>query len=109
MSRKVKKGNVVKKSVVAPRIEANSKALVSEEKKLTSAELIIKLKDFFKSEGAVGYICGVVGADSKILPYVGASSIGDLLTIKYVVDKEISRLIDGQPSKAEEAASSAQQ
>jgi hypothetical protein len=77
--------------------------------KATTSELIVKLADFFKKEGAVGYICGIVGADAKILPYAGASSIGDLLTIKYVIDKEISRLIDGTSKTTSEVSAASEQ
>jgi hypothetical protein len=79
------------------------------ETKATTNELLIKLASLLKQEGAVGYVCGVVGADAKILPYVGAASIGDLLTIKYVVEKEINRLIDSTTKTSSEApAASAQ-
>jgi hypothetical protein len=75
----------------------------------TSNELMAKITAILKEEGALGYIVGVVGSDSKILPYAGAGSIGDLLTIKYVVEKEISKLIDGTTKSSPEApAASAQ-
>lgn len=76
------------------------------EGKATSIQLLGKVTEVLKKEGAVGYVIGVVGSDSKILPWVGASSIGDLLTIKYVIEKEISRLIDGTSSTSAEAGSS---
>lgn len=76
---------------------------------LSSADLVLKVAEILKKGGASGYICGVAGADSKVIPYVGASSIGDLLTIKYVIDKEISRLIDGQSSAKGDTAASTQQ
>jgi hypothetical protein len=77
--------------------------------KATSVQILTKVTEILKKEGATGYVIGVVGSDSKILPWVGASSIGDLLTIKYVVEKEISRLIDGTSSSAEASSSPAQQ
>lgn len=98
-----KKPEVIKKAEVLPakNVQAASKA--------TTGELVVKLADFFKKEGAVGYVCGVVGADAKILPYVGATSIGDLLTIKYVIDKEISRLIDGTTKTTSEVSAASEQ
>lgn len=77
--------------------------------KATTNELLVKVAALLKQEGAVGYVCGVVGSDAKILPYVGAASIGDLLTIKYVVEKEINRLIDGSSKTTSEASATSEQ
>lgn len=90
-------------------VKTQEKSEVTSTSKASTAELITKVAALLKQEGAVGYVCGVVGSDAKILPYVGAASIGDLLTIKYAIDKEISRLIDGQSSAKEAAATSSQQ
>ena len=93
------------KKVEAKKVEAKKEVVVTDNKS-TSIQILTKVTEVLKKEGAVGYVVGVVGSDAKILPWVGASSIGDLLTIKYVVEKEISRLIDGTSSSNAEASSS---
>ena len=55
------------------------------------ADQIIKILQETK---AIGWIIGVADEAGKIVPHVGAGSVGDLLTIKYALDKEIGRLID---------------
>lgn len=105
-------GKQIKKSFKKPEVikKPDAVAIKSEQSsKATTGELVVKLADFLKKEGAVGYICGVVGSDAKILPYVGATSIGDLLTIKYVIEKEISRLIDGTTKSSSEVSAASEQ
>jgi hypothetical protein len=75
----------------------------------TSKELLQKVADLLKDQGAAGYICGVVGSDAKILSYVGATSVGDLLTIKHVVDKEVFRVIDSSSNRQSEASAPSEQ
>lgn len=97
-----KKDVVVAPKVLAePQVEASAKS--------TSAEIVVRIAGILKQEGASGYILGVAGSDSKIIPYVGAGSIGDLLTIKYVIEKEITRLIESSNSVNEGTAASTQQ
>ena len=108
MTQKKKSLPTFKKDVVvAPKVLAEPQ--VEAAAKLTSADLVIKIAALLKEAKASGYILGVAGADSKIIPYAGSGSIGDLLTIKYVVEKEISRLIEGSSSVNEGTAASAQQ
>jgi hypothetical protein len=106
-------GKQIKKSFKKPEPAKKADVVVAKGEqaasKATTGELIVKLAEFFKKEGAVGYICGVVGSDAKILPYVGATSIGDLLTIKYVIEKEISRLIDGTTKTSSEVSAASEQ
>jgi hypothetical protein len=108
MSPKKKVKPTFKKDVVvAPKVLADSQVEVSA--KSTSAEIVVKIAALLKQEGANGYILGVAGSDSKIIPYAGAGSIGDLLTIKYVIEKEITRLIESSNSVNEGTAASTQQ
>jgi hypothetical protein len=89
LSAPISGGNTAPKEAVVEAAEVISATPT----KATSAELVFKLIELLKKEGATGYICGVVGTDGKILPYIGANSIGDLLTIKYVVEQEVSKVI----------------
>jgi hypothetical protein len=108
MTQKKKAKPTFKKDVVvAPKVLAEPQIEAAD--KSTSAELVIKIAALLKEAKASGYILGVAGSDSKIIPYAGAGSIGDLLTIKYVVEKEITRLIESSNSVNEGTAASTQQ
>ena len=91
-SKKNKQKTFKKPSVV--KTTATKTEVFDAEKKLTSIEILQNVTNVLKDSESIGYIVGVAGYDGKILPYVSAASVGDLLTIKYVIEKEISRLLD---------------
>jgi len=88
-----------KKTTAKAPAKAPAKVEVKEKASLTSQELVLKISEVLKKEGALGYACAIVGPDSRILPFAAAASVGDLLTIKYALEKEISKLIESTSKK----------
>lgn len=92
-----KKNKVKTKTQTKPVVEV-VKAETIDEKINSAVELVQKIAKSLQDDKATGFLFAVAGQDGKILPYASAGSIGDLLTLKYVIDKEITRLIDNQKS-----------
>lgn len=92
-----------------PSVELPVEVTSTQVEKATAAQLALKLSAFLKDEGATGFVFGIVGGDGRIVPFVGASSIGELLSIQYIIDKEITRLIDGTSATKEASGATTQQ
>lgn len=67
----------------------------SEEKKaLTGTEIVSALQKACAELGVTSFMLTAIGSDGAVVPAVSADSIGNLLTMKYVSDKEITRQIE---------------
>lgn len=102
MSKKTRK-EVAKKSRAAARAAQKlAQAEKPEETKTyTAVEVIGKLQTLCKELGVQHYMLTAVGADGVVLPAVGSDSIGNLLTMKYVSDKEVKRAIEAAIAPAQ--------
>lgn len=77
--------------------------------KPTTSELSKKVLEVL-GDNAAGFAFVVAGSDGLIVPHVGARSIGDLLTLKHVLKKELLRVVDSvaYPKAEGESASAVQ-
>lgn len=86
--------------------ETQEKTLESEEAKVetsetnfTSEELVSDLVSKLEEKKTMGHIIAVVDSSGRITPNISARSVGDLLTVKWVVEKEIDRLLNESTKK----------
>jgi hypothetical protein len=103
-------GRKKKKPLLAKKQKSNAGTVTpikKEEQELakevwTSAKLSAAINDLIGDKSR-GFAYVVTGEDGQILPFCGAQSIGDLLTLKYVLEKEIARVVDSvaYPKKAQ--------
>lgn len=78
------------KAVSVPLVEHTVK---TDDVSVSSTEIVGKIHKLLVDDKASGYVIGVADSAGKIVPYAGAKSIGDLLTLKYSIEKEIEKLI----------------
>ena len=108
-TKSTKKKFVAKEKVeVVPVVEAvvENKEV---EKEFSAGEIISSVVTEVNKLKVNGYVFSVADSTGKIIPFVSASSIGDLLTIKWAIDKEIERIIDLAKNKIGDSASPSQQ
>jgi len=60
---------------------------------ITAQEALTEITEVLKKKELPGYVLAIAGKKGDMMPFVAASSLGELLTLKYLLDKEIDRVL----------------
>lgn len=103
----------IKKAVKKPKPKAKPKKgkkmekvdaiEVSEKKELTTDELIGLVKDILEDNKAGGFMYCLIGSDNKVIPFVGARSVEQLLLMQKIIGLEVDRIFTSVSTQAPQA------
>lgn len=106
------KGKKVKTKPKAKAKTVEAELVVEESEKtksLKSNEIVSVLISTLKDLNVTGYILSVADSEGSIVPFASANSVGNLLTMKWAIEKEIERIINNTKEKKGDSASPTQQ
>lgn len=76
---------------------------VSEKKELATDQLIGLVKDILEDNKVGGFMYCLIGSDNKVIPYVGARSVEQLLLMQKIINLEVDRIFTSVSTQAPQA------